>query len=246
MSLRQVLNIFINKVMEEEEVLLRSEQHKIVNHILDNSVLKLSSEKVELFRGNYLGIDKYGRDRELRLPRFMIFSFSKIDESSYTNNAKRTWHLQSFIRFEELESALSLFDLKGSLVMIDNEIVDYELCDRGGYSDVVRWGRDIYKISYLLDDKEHREVFNNKEALEIYMCVIARKQILEMTVHHLISNRNLNFRITDDIYTTQEDKNTGCKVVWIEESKVSVPFWGSVDSTLYEEEEYDEEDYEDL
>lgn len=228
-SLRQVLNIFINEVMRKRnELLLRDEQHKIVDFILDNSSLKLTTNYVELTAENYLGVDEYNRDKPLRLPRFLSFDFIILDE----DNLKRSWYLRSYSSFEELENLLYDSNNVDRLVMIDNEIVNYKV-ERNNFKNILRWSQDVYRLFYIKDDLDCEILYNNKFDLEIHMCVAARNKYKDLSIYNLISEQYLHYSIIETT-NSQRSKAGTCKVSWALDN---AQHWGNID-------DYDGDDYE--
>lgn len=220
-TLRQLVTKLVDEVLKEEGA-LRSEKQALVEHILNNSTLELTADSIELKRGNYLGIGEENKDRILTIPRFMVFTFGVLDIFDTLRAKERTWQLKSLYSFKELEDAVRYQSVNKSKVIaiLDGEILDYEVKKSsvadafGGFGSEVVWETYVYKLTYLLQDQEIEEKFQNRESLETWIKHIVREGAEEIEVYHLIEDYKMSFTVTQVAYNTENKEDTGSWLLW--------------------------------
>jgi len=239
-TLRQLITVLVDEVLKDEGA-LRSEKQALVEHILNNSTLSLTSDSIELNRGNYLGVGEENKDRMLIIPRFCVFTFGILDIFDSLKGKERAWHLKSLYSFKELEDAVRYKSVNKNIVVaiVDGEILDYEIKKSniadafGGFGSVVVWETYVYRLNYLLQDQEIEEKFQNLESLEQWIKHIVRQGAEEIEVYHLIEDYKMDFTVTQVAYNTNNQHDEGSWLLW--QQRVS----GTIEDDDEDEEDWD-------
>ncbi len=242
MSLRQLLDKILKHLLTDEGLLI-SERISLREHILSNSCLQLSADSILLQQGNFMGVGgNEEKDRVLVLPRFMSFEFGVQDVFDIVSNKERKWRLISYSGIKALEDGLAYIESstkKKVVALVDGEIVDFEVKSSaykdtfGSWTNIVNWEINVYKVSYIMDDKELEEIFSNRDSLEMWIKHIVRKGAKQIKVTNLIEGYEMGFTVNVIAYNSNDNNDSGAWLIW-QQQKHEV------------EDEYDEEEDVDL
>mgnify|MGYP001291947187 FL=1 len=161
-TLRQLI-FKCNKELFKEQGLTRSELHDLTTYVLSTAaVSKLTEEELYISEGNSLGLGVSNYDREITLPRFLVYEFDKLGVFEFLGGNQRTYRLKSFSKFDELESHLK-YSTSNAVVVIDGEITEYQKVGNRSWGWEIVWGCDAYLVTFTAEDTEHKEVLKSKE-----------------------------------------------------------------------------------
>jgi hypothetical protein len=204
-TLRQLIYHAVKEVTKEEG-LLRSEIHTLVEHILNNSVLELTTERLHLTEGNFFGVGENNKDRRLTVPRFISFSFKKQSLFDMLNKQGRTWELRTYSDFDDLERALTCELDEQLIAIVDGEIVEYQKVGHNTWGWEIIWGCDAYIVTYVSEDMEQKEILRSKLQLQNRILQLVAEEAEGIQAYNLLSGEKIDFLVRKDIYTTKLTK----------------------------------------
>lgn len=195
-TLRQL----VYKAVKESTIadgLTRLELHEYTDYILDHSILERKSDYLTLRAGNLMGVGEENKDRTFNAPKFLTFSISKsIAYDFFTNNnSGKTWCLNTYYSFKELEDKL-IFD--DNVTILINNYVRH-------YSDG-EWDFDAYRVTYEIEAVEEEEVYRSKRKVEERIKELLKQKAdcifvtttTDLETHHFVVNKT--------IYSTMDNK----------------------------------------
>lgn len=232
-TLRQLVYSVVKEATKEEG-LIRSEIHELTEYILNNSVLEFTSDRLHLTEGNSMGIGESNKDKKITIPRFLTFNFNKKNIFQLLNSSSsRTWVLKTFQALEDIEGEL-IYNSNSKLVaVIDGEIVNYTVKYEKNWGYEVLWDCDVYIVTYVLDDKEEKEVLRSKKQLEERVLELVEKGATEIVAYDIVEGESLDFEVSKTVYTTRPERlsdNGDLGLMWLRENE-----------GFFEEEDEDEE-----
>lgn len=234
-TIKGLLTMAVKQIILKEQFRGLGEANKLVEYILNNSTLAVShNDAIDLKSGNTFGIGDSNKDRELQLPRYCVFSFTRaglVDfQSSWINTITMTqsWRLVSMPDFQKVEEYIrSNYDDNTVIaVLVDAVPWNFTLSNgAGSCGDIwvpvpigIQWEKPVFKLSYKKNGGVFEEVFNSKRALESSMLQLISCEAERLRVFSTIDdNKHLGFRVAGYVYQSGgkseiTDRNT-C-IIW--------------------------------
>jgi len=216
-TLRQIVYSAVSIILKQDG-LTRTELHELADFILDNSSLNLSAEKICLAEGNYFGVGEYNKDRGFALPRFITFELTRPSAFDIMNNNKsKTWRLRSHETFEELENYLTYSRQDQPAVFIDGTHTEYNLMGTETWGYEVQWiGCDaVYIATYVLNNKEEKELINSKLQLQRKLIELVEQGAEEIQAYNVVQGENMPFKVQGVLYNSNQLKDNRKGLVWV-------------------------------
>lgn len=114
-----------------KEFLSENDRNRLVEYILNNSNLIVLKNRVELKSHSLFGVGENNKERELPYELdYVLFTWGKADEDENATFFKKSWYLESFQTFEELEDRLvNVYEGVEieHVVLINNNIQRYKI-----------------------------------------------------------------------------------------------------------------------
>lgn len=207
-TLRELVGMCLKEKLKSDGM-TRTEIKELTDYVLDNSSLRLTDTDIEIIEGNKFGVGEDNKDRIFTVPRFIAFKYSKTDAAKYfLNNECKKWYLYTFSSFDRLIDALTFnVNNKDTLILIDGEIIGYDVRPRDAFGYDVYFDKAIYSLTYVLEDRVQQEFFeSNKELIDKIM-VLVGQEAENIKVYDLITQEFKYFEVSKNIYTNREKED---------------------------------------
>lgn len=210
--------------------MIQSAINELVEKLLNNSQLTVSdSYSINLSDGSIFGIGDSNKDREIEMPKYILFTLTKsnlIGSKSHLflqSSLTRSWSLKSFDSFQKLENHILIYPSDYIAVLIDGEAMEFDIIiekEDDIWTPVINritWSKQIYRLNYKADQVQFEKFFNNKLLLEYHLIEQVKKGADCIRAFNTIDNKHLGFRVVSDVYisggkTELTEKNT--YIVW--------------------------------
>lgn len=206
-TLRQLVYKAIKEAIKDDG-LTRQELHEYTNYILDHSVLEIKADYLSLKDGNLMGIGEENKDRAFNIPKLLTFSIKKsIAYDFFTNNnSGKTWIMNSYYSFKELEDKLIIDD---NVTIIINNYVRH-------YSDG-EWDFDAYRVTYEIEAVEEEKVYRSKRKVEERIKELSKQKADCIFVTTTPDLETYHFVVNKTIYSTIDNKVEGLlNIEWVQ------------------------------
>jgi hypothetical protein len=205
----------------KREYLSPQEQSKIVNFILDNSTLKVTTKALELESASILGIGKDIAEKQIPDYNFISFFWSDLDleTESIEGLPAREWFLVSHRNLEHTEMMLLVRDhddndndfLKGEMaVLINGNLQEYKIesiplnSDGSLTREYVEWVNvKPYQITYAMGTEDLTETYKSQYQAELRVLQLLRDKARGIHVIETLTDRELHFSVNQTVYDTR-------------------------------------------
>lgn len=252
-TLRKLLKVVMPEILKDEH-LLELQEDALIEYMLDYSSVVLNDKgNLELLYGNRLGIGSENKDKLITIPRFLIFEFRKANPIS---GESHKWRLASFENFKYLEEHLTFnidFENNRVAVLIDGELVGFDLkdtiCSSWQFALRPTWSTDILRLQITMNGEKIEETYNCKNAVEMRIIQLTREKADEIDVYSIPDQERLYFRVLGEIFKSVEKETDElmslidrreAHLVWVDKDYKAGPYWSipSDDENTYEEPEF--------
>ena len=231
-TIRKLLTVAVAQALQQEH-LLKSEQEELVEYIMDNSTLAVSSnDEIDLYQGNCFGIGDTNKDRELQTPRYCVFSFTRSRLADFHSSwvqavsLMRCWRLVSMPDFQRVENYIrSNYDKDTYIaVLVAEEPLSFTvLKDADTTGDIwvpvcsdIHWVKPIFKLNFKQESAVYEEKFNSKGVLESRILqLIAGNAECVRALSIMDCNKHLGFRVAGNVCQSGGKPETSDRNVYI-------------------------------